>query len=495
MGSIANQGIKSGIYILLGFLVGSISSIFIFPKICSKAELGQFQYFLQWSLVLAQFMSFGAGSIAVRYFPKFKNENRLHVIYFICVLFSSIGSLLFLIFCFFFGDIFLSSIQDELSLSEPFAIIILVSFTIMQVFMKVYSGLAIAMVRTPNNFFINELYIRVAVLICFIFYGLGYFNFTQLFYWLIFAYFTQTILIMLSTGSFRNLKMKAPNKTEFREIGNYGSYALLDSGANVLVNRLDVIMIIYMLGHFANVQEYSMSINLAAFVMLPWRSLVTSATPFISQHFHDKKYDKINELYQKASINLLLFGGFIFIGIFINIDDLIRLIPDNYSAIKYPFLFLGIAKLVDMTSSINNQVLMISPYYRYNLYFNLILVGLTLLANALLIPIYGITGSGIATLIAITLFNMAKGIFLYKKYKFVPFSSKTLISLIGLAVIFIIGFYLPLRIDNVFLSIGIKSLIVTVLFLIFLFVFKPSTDVIQTWNKIKFKIPILKKLY
>jgi O-antigen/teichoic acid export membrane protein len=62
------------------------------------------------------------------------------------------------------------------------------------------------------------------------------------------------------------------------------------------------------------------------------------------------------------------------------------------------------------------------------LFLGLFLAVLAISLNMIFIPIYGINGAAIATLISITLYSIAKLLFVILKMKLYPFSKQTLVS-------------------------------------------------------------------
>lgn len=59
---------------------------------------------------------------------------------------------------------------------------------------------------------------------------------------------------------------------------------------------------------------------------------------------------------------------------------------------------ISLAKLSDALIGNNNAILFNSSYYRMVLFFGLLLTVLTIALNMILIPIWGINGSALATL-------------------------------------------------------------------------------------------------
>jgi len=107
------------------------------------------------------------------------------------------------------------------------------------------------------------------------------------------------------------------------------------------------------------------------------------------------------------------------------------------------FLFLGIGRLFDMLTSINGIILAATPYFRYNLLFNSILVVLAIATNLIMIPIVGTVGAAIATALCMLIHNLMKGIFLYQKYQLNPFHPNSYKVLICLIVPALLGMFIP----------------------------------------------------
>jgi len=101
------------------------------------------------------------------------------------------------------------------------------------------------------------------------------------------------------------------------------------------------------------------------------------------------------------SLDILIVGSFLFLLIWVNLDNIFSLMPGSYSDGRYVFLFLGLARVMDMYSGLNGTILVTSKKYRYDFTFSLMLVALTVASNALLIPRWGMTGAALATMITV----------------------------------------------------------------------------------------------
>ena len=162
--------------------------------------------------------------------------------------------------------------------------------------------------------------------------------------------------------------------------------------------------------------------------------------PITAKLMTEEKYDELNELYKKTSITLQIIGGLVLVGILVNINQLYLLLPKNYSGGIFVVFTIGISKYFDLILGNNNAIIFNSKYYKAVLFLGLLLAFLAITLNMIFIPKYGIDGAAIATLISITLYSIAKLLFVVFKMQLYPFTSKTLIS-VGVLIVTFFAFY------------------------------------------------------
>jgi O-antigen/teichoic acid export membrane protein len=146
-----------------------------------------------------------------------------------------------------------------------------------------------------------------------------------------------------------------------------------------------------------------------------------------------------------------------------------------YAAGKFVVLFIGLGKLIDVTTGINNLILTYSKYHRYLILFVLILGIITVTGNFILIPLLGITGAAIASLSSYFLINTAVILFIYRKLGIQPFTSKTLKIILLIGVAFGLNYLLP-TLGSWFLDSLYRSLILLGLFVLVTYFYKLSDD-------------------
>jgi O-antigen/teichoic acid export membrane protein len=193
-------------------------------------------------------------------------------------------------------------------------------------------------------------------------------------------------------------------------------------------------------GGLAFVAVYTLALYIASLMQAPQRVTIAAAIAPLSQAWKDKDYGKINRIYHRSSINLLIFSVGMFILIWINFTDgvLTFHLKSEYLDARYVFLFIGLMRIVDMGTGLNSQMIATSTFWRFDFFTGIILVVLTLPLNYILAKKFGVTGPAIADLVTFTIYNGIRWGFLYHRFNMQPFTMKTLYTLLLGAVGFII---------------------------------------------------------
>ena len=176
-----------------------------------------------------------------------------------------------------------------------------------------------------------------------------------------------------------------------------------------------------------------------------------------------------------------------FLCIWVNIDHVFELLPKKFSSGKLVVFYIGLAQLFNISTGVNGAIITNTKYYRFDLYTSVLLAIITVIANLLLIPRFGIDGAAMATAISIFLFNLTRLIVVKYKLNIQPFSVKTIHTLVTLILFY---FFLIYIFDFMFFSelpffnIFIKSCITLGLFIPLLFFFKLSPDITSFINEL-----------
>jgi peptidoglycan biosynthesis protein MviN/MurJ (putative lipid II flippase) len=125
---------------------------------------------------------------------------------------------------------------------------------------------------------------------------------------------------------------------------------------------------------------------------------------------------------------------------------------------------MGIARIIDLGTGVNAQIIGTSNYWRFDFFTNVFYTFLSIPLNFILIKQYGIVGLAYANLIALTLYNLVRFIFLQVKFGLQPYTFKSLQTVLLAGVCFAIAWFIPLKMDW-YLSIPIRSFIFCLIFI------------------------------
>ena len=99
-----------------------------------------------------------------------------------------------------------------------------------------------------------------------------------------------------------------------------------------------------------------------------------------------------------------------------------QLMPEVYHQGQWAIVLISLGYLIDMATGVNGVIIATSRYYRFDTYFMFSLVIITALTNYWLIPIYGITGAGLACCLTYFLFNLFRYLFIWHRFGMQPYS-------------------------------------------------------------------------
>ncbi|MCX8020484.1 MAG: lipopolysaccharide biosynthesis protein [Chitinophagaceae bacterium] len=210
---------------------------------------------------------------------------------------------------------------------------------------------------------------------------------------------------------------------------------------------------------------YALATLMSTVMQAPQRGVVSASVSHISRAWKEKDIPLIQKIYQRSSINLLLFASAVFCLILLNASDAIQtfsLKPDYLEAIPV-FVILGLSVIVDMGTGVNGQIIGTSVYWRFELYSGIILVSCMLPLTYLFTVYFGLIGPAYATLLSLILYNSLRIVFLWVRFRLFPFQMNTLYALALAGFCYIICLLLFRRLQ------GIDAIIIRSVFFIILY--------------------------
>ncbi|MEM6967418.1 MAG: polysaccharide biosynthesis C-terminal domain-containing protein, partial [Bacteroidota bacterium] len=262
-----------------------------------------------------------------------------------------------------------------------------------------------------------------------------------------------------------------------KAMANYSLYGLLNALGSQVAFRIDTLMVAGIIG-ITSSGVYAIVNVISDAIMKPAKGIIAISSPIISRSWKNNDLDEIRMIYKKSSVVLLTLGWLVFLGIWGSIDDLIS-IMENSEIIqqgKYVVLVLGLAKIIDLATSVNSEIISYSKKYQFNFYALLILAVLNIVLNLVFIPIYGLVGSAIATFCSVSIFNISKLIFIWVNFKMQPFTFTTLKILCVVGFCWSVIYFVSFNFHPI-INIILRSTLLTVLYGSIILYFKISPDV------------------
>lgn len=142
---------------------------------------------------------------------------------------------------------------------------------------------------------------------------------------------------------------------------------------------------------------------------------------------------------------MLIVGLGMLITAYVSLDFIFQLSAQSSILMqgKMVVLMLGLAKVIDMTGGVNGLIISFSKLYRWNIVLILLLAVLNIFLNYALIPIYGINGAALASLLSMTIFSVVKMIFVWIRFRLHPFTFQHLWVVIIAAGAYGLGYIIP----------------------------------------------------
>ena len=490
MGIVQAQSIRNTLITFFGFGIGAINALFFYTSFLEKEYYGIVSTVLSGANILMPIMAFGVQNTIIRFFSHYETDKKRDQFLSFIVLLP-----LFLIvplgigFFVFYDEIAGVWLRENPSL-QPFFWLIPVVGLFMAYFEVFYAWVKVHMQSVIGNF-ISEVLVRSLVMVLLLMVHFKILTKPEFVYAVALAYFLQMLGMFVYAMKIRRPVFRIIIPDNIREVVYYSLFIIVSGGVAVMLVDFDKVLIPKYKAIEANA-VYSVAIFFATVIAVPYRAMTQIVAPITAKLMVAQKWDELNDLYKKTSINLQVSGGFIMLVIFVNINQMYCIVPDDYSAGLWVVFMIGFSKYYDVLLGNNNSIIVNTHYYRTVLLFGIGTVALMIVLNALFIPTYGINGSAFATLLTIMIYNTIKFIFVVKKLKLFPFTSKTLRSLAIVCIGFVLFYFWDFAFHPI-VNIALKSVLVTVFYIGLHYKLNVSTEVNQVIQKITNRFLILFK--
>jgi O-antigen/teichoic acid export membrane protein len=232
---------------------------------------------------------------------------------------------------------------------------------------------------------------------------------------------------------------------------------------------------------------FSVATYLVTLIDVPMRGMTGIASSVIAYAWKDKDMNKIEEMYKKTALSLIIVGLGIWCMLLLNVNNATSFFGTRYSSLPTLLLILGLSKLIDLGTGMNAQILLSSKYWRIDFISSMCFVILSIPLNVFLVKRYNLIGSSYANLIAIFIYNLTRFIFIWKFFKIQPYSKANLIAIVIALLCFGIAYIIPQQ-DNIFIDAALRSICFGSLYSFIIIKLKVSIDFNILFNSLIKKI-------
>jgi O-antigen/teichoic acid export membrane protein len=491
MGVVKRQSIKATIISYSGVGIAYLTLTVLFPLFLTESQIGLHRVIIQAGLVFAVLGAFGAPQTLVRFYSYFTKRKQEDSLFGLTLTLPLLGLTIFGLLFWGLKDWILSFFEKNAPEIQEYYYLAL-WITVCQSFYYAFSAFAQVFQRITVPRFFQEIIVRILTLVVLFFFVKQWITFETFLYLQPFIYG----LMVVGVGVYAYLLRRPGIQFDLHHRGrrflkilfSYSTYSLFTSASCVIVLAIDSFMVTGMLG-LAEVGIYSIAFYIGQIIEMPKRSVVQLFAPMYSKAWFENDRETIQSLYQKSSINLMLLGGVFFLLIWLNLSDFYQIMPNGevFSQGTRVVLFIALARWLDMAGGTNLELIANSKYYGYNLGVFSSLIVVAVICNLWLIPIYGITGAAIATFISLLCYNGIAFLLIKTKMGFQPFTKSSFKVLLVSGVLLFLISAIPFG-DNPFIAIGLRSVVVVILFGLCTIVFKLSEEATLYYHWLQSKL-------
>ncbi len=480
MGIVVKQSFRNTITTYLGFGLGAINTLFLYTEFMSDAYYGLVAYILSTANIMMPLMAFGVHNTIIKFYSSFKTKNTLNSFMTLMLFLPLVLTIPIALVGYFGYETIALWLTQKNAIVGDYLWHIFFTALAMAYFEVFFAWVKVQMQTVFGNF-MKEVFHRVGTMLLLFALFFNGITILQFFTGLVLVYVIRMVMMLLYAFYVRLPVFRFDKIEKLSAIVKYSSLIIVAGSVATMILDIDK----FMLNNYMSIEKvayYSVAVFIATVIAVPQRAMHQIMMPLTAKFINDNNKEELYDLYRRSSLTLFVVSGFIFLLIVLNINELYAIIPEEFSGGLIVVFLVSIAKLYDNLLGNNNAILFNSDYYRMVLVFGVVLAVNAVLLNIILIPIYGINGSALATMLAVLIYNTIKVIFVKQKFKMLPFTTDTL-KIVVVLVLCVLLFYFWDFQFNPYVNILLKSLCVGVVYAIVILKLNVSEDISEMLKK------------
>lgn len=462
MGIIGRQTIKSTIYIYLGVVVGFFVRAHFFPNYLSEAEIGVLALLVSYGSIFERVALLGFNHATIKYFPYFRNSGDGHGGFLpLYLLVICTGFLIFLLIYKIVGALVIN--ESDLFGQYYYLCIPLTAGLLIFTVMDNYNTV---LYNASTGVLLREFGLRVLLLLSLVPLIYNLINFEQ-FAQIYVVTFSIIALFLIAFVVWRgechlNFRFHTIERHMIRAMASISFFGFLTGLNNVAILQVNNILINLFYDE-TQTGIYVTNFFFATLILLPSRGLNKIAPTMISDAFKNNDLKAIRNIQYKSTINQQLIAMLIMVGLYINLHNVYKILPESFAIGSWVIILTGLANVIQMTGGVSSAIIGFSNYYRLNTYLSVMQLALLVLMNIVLLPLLGITGAAVATICTVLILNMFKYLILKRKFNIQPYNKKHLFA-IGTALLCLAINTMVPKLSHLMVDIMTRSILISIVY-------------------------------
>lgn len=493
MGTIAKQSIQGTILTYLGVAVSVVTTFVVMTRFLTAEEIGLSRVLVDAGTLFIGLAQLGTSSSIIRFYPFFKTNDRSdHGFFFWTVIIPFIGFVAVSVAYLLFSKQIVGLFEEKSALFVRYFYYVL-PLAFFMLYQTVFETNANVRMRIVFPRAVREVMIRILLLACYLLYAFRLFSLDGFVLSLCGIYAIAALLNIIYLFSIGGISLKPDipflvnNSDLVKRYLLYTGFLILSALASAFAPLVSSFLVSAKMGLDYN-GIFTIALNMAVTVCIPSRALNAIASPEMATAYKDNNIEQLTRLMKQVSSNLFLFGSFIMLTIWINIDLIFHILPngDTYAAARQTVLLLCVSQLLMSAFTIALYAINFSRYYFFSLICSAILTISSIVLNNTLIPVYGINGAAAANCLSYTVFFSCCLMVVHFFLHSTPLSVSHLKTLIITATVFIVNKLAVMFVPemNIWLSAILRTTILLGIFAIVAWKWNISNDVNEHIRKI-----------
>ena len=486
MGIIKRQTIKGSIYSYLGLGIGFFFTI-ISTKLFTPEQIGLIAILGAVSAMYSQFATLGFTKVIERLFPYFRDKDKNHNGFlFLTIAVATIGITISVItFLLLKPRIIENNLEKSpLLVKYIWYLVPLIFFRTFFLMLDTYNKM---LFDATTGSILSDFVFRLGTLFLIGAFFLNWISFPQfVFGFVVFLSFPAVYLagLLIYRKQFSlNPKPGFIKPALRKEITSLSFFGMIIGFSSIALKNIDTIM----MNSYTNLSMtgvYNISFYFGTVILIPAIALGKISSTIIAEAWKNKDMETIDDIYFKSSINQLFAALLLFILMVTNLHNIFKILGPEYIDGQWVIVLISLSNLIVASTGVSVQIIGTSHKYKIQTYSMGVLLGLVIIFYMIFIPIWGMTGAALGSLLSVAGASLFRVFYLHRNMKLFPYRIVHLKCVaIGLLA-FTTGKIIPVLPFHFLVDLFVRSFAISAVFVGLSYLFNISDDLNQIADKL-----------